>query len=182
MDCRQPDRLLIRKEVRHLPKGGRLFFAKSYSTRKCNYRCRHCLVSAPNAHHPQLPLQDFLHIIREIAVCGINRVDITGGEPFLRSDFEEIVKELSSFNIDIGTVFTNASLLTEDVLQMLKKYHQYPAFQLSFDGLGHHDWLRGVEGAELEADKAFRLLQKHELQPNMEKSKAGVTNGTVLLS
>ena len=182
MDCRQPDRLLIRKEVRHLPKGRRLFIAKSYSTRKCNYRCRHCLVSAPNAHHPQLPLQDCLHIIREIAVCGINRVDITGGEPFLRSDFEEIVKELSSFNIDIGTVFTNASLLTEDVLQMLKKYHQYPAFQLSFDGLGHHDWLRGVEGTELEADKAFRLLQKHELQPNMEKSKAGVTNGTVLLS
>ena len=132
-------------------------------TGKCNFSCRHCLVSAPAAHHPQLPLEDCLHIIREIASCGINQVDITGGEPLVRSDFEEIVKELSNFGIDIGTLFTNASLLTEDILQMLKKYHQRPAFQLSFDGLGHHDWLRGVEGAQLQADTAFRLLQKHDL-------------------
>ena len=131
-------------------------------TGRCNFRCRHCLVSAPAAHHPQLPLKDCLHIIREIAICGIRRVDITGGEPLVRGDFEEIVKNLSRFGIDIGTLFTNASLLTEDVLQMLMKYHQYPAFQLSFDGLGHHDWLRGVQGAEQQSDKAFRLLQKYE--------------------
>ena len=29
-------------------------------TGKCNFNCRHCLVSAPNAHHPQLPLEDCL--------------------------------------------------------------------------------------------------------------------------
>jgi hypothetical protein len=47
-------------------------------TGKCNFKCRHCLVSAPNAHHPQLPLSDCLHIVDEIAKCGVNRVDITG--------------------------------------------------------------------------------------------------------
>ena len=130
-------------------------------TGKCNFNCRHCLVSAPDARHPELPLKDCLHIIREIASCGIKRADLTGGEPLVRKDFEEIVKSLTQYGIDIGVLFTNASLLTEDTLRMLKKYHQYPGFQLSFDGLGHHDWLRGVPGAEKQADAAFRLLQKH---------------------
>ncbi|MBP3205333.1 MAG: radical SAM protein [Lachnospiraceae bacterium] len=131
-------------------------------TGKCNFRCRHCLVSAPDAHLSQLPMEDCLRIIREIAKCGIRRVDITGGEPLVRSDFEEIVGELSRFGIEIGTLFTNASLLTEAVLKMLLGYHQRPAIQISFDGLGHHDWLRGVEGAEAQADTAFRLLRKYE--------------------
>lgn len=129
-------------------------------TGRCNFNCRHCLVSAPDMHHPQLPLSDCLHIIDEMASCGINKVDITGGEPLVRNDFEEIVKALAEHGIDIGVLFTNASLLKEDVIMMMRKYHQYPTFQLSFDGLGHHDWLRGIKGAEEQADAAFRLLQK----------------------
>ena len=131
-------------------------------TGKCNFNCRHCLVSAPNAHHPQLPLGDCLHIVDEIARCGISRVDVTGGEPLVRNDFEEIVRALSDHGIDIGVLFTNASLLDAGILDMLEKHQQHPGFQLSFDGLGHHDWLRGVEGAEKQADAAFRLLKERE--------------------
>ena len=129
-------------------------------TGRCNFNCRHCLVSAPDAHHPQLPLADCLHIVDEIAACGILRVDITGGEPLVRRDFEEIVRALSRYGIDIGVLFTNGSLLSADTLDMLERYHQHPVFQLSFDGLGHHDWLRGVTGSEKDADAAFRLLQQ----------------------
>lgn len=129
-------------------------------TGKCNFRCRHCLVSAPEARHPQLPLEDCLHIVDEIASCGIRQVDITGGEPLLRKDFAQIVEALSKHGIDINIIFTNASLLNMHILEILKENHQHPAFQLSFDGLGHHDWLRGVKGAEEDADRAFRLLQQ----------------------
>ena len=128
-------------------------------TGKCNFQCRHCLVSAPLAHHPQLPLSDCIHIADEIAKCGINRVDITGGEPLVRRDFEEIVRILAERNIDIGIIFTNTSLLTAETLDMLERYRQHPTFQISFDGLGHHDWLRGVQGAEKQADQALRLLR-----------------------
>lgn len=129
-------------------------------TGKCNFQCRHCLVSAPEARHPQLPLEDCLHIIDSLAECGVLQVEITGGEPLLRDDFEQIVAALSGYHIEISVLFTNASLLTPAVLDMLKRYHQNPVFQLSFDGLGHHDWLRGVPGAEKEADAAFRLLRE----------------------
>ena len=132
-------------------------------TGRCNFRCRHCLVSAPEAQHPELPLSDCLYIVDEIAACGITRVDLTGGEPLVRRDFEEIVKALSRHHIDIGILFTNASLLEESTLDMLEYYHQRPVFQLSFDGLGHHDWLRGVKGAQKQADAAFALLRKRSL-------------------
>lgn len=129
-------------------------------TGKCNFNCRHCLVSAPDARHPQLPLHDCLRIVDQIAACGVLRVDITGGEPLVRRDFEEIVQALSRYGIDIGVLFTNASLLTPDTLDMLERHRQRPVFQLSYDGLGHHDWLRGVPGAEKDADAAFRLLRE----------------------
>ena len=92
-------------------------------TGKCNFNCRHCLVSAPKAHHPQLPLEDCLHIVDEIARCGITQVDITGGEPLVRRDFEQIVRVLTEKGIDISVIFTNASLLTPDILDMLEENH-----------------------------------------------------------
>ena len=128
-------------------------------TGKCNFSCRHCLVSAPDACHPQLPFEDCLKIMDQIAQCGIHQVDITGGEPLVREDYEEFFKELSKRGIFIRTFFTNASLLDDAVLDALARHGHRPAFQLSFDGLGHHDWLRGVDGAEEQADGAFRLLQ-----------------------
>ena len=131
-------------------------------TGKCNFNCRHCLVSAPGNHHPQLALTDCLKIVDEMSKCGVKNVDITGGEPLVRKDYEEIFKALGEKGIFIKVLFTNASLLDESVLETLEKYGHHPTFQLSFDGLGHHDWLRGVKGAEAQADAAFRMLQKYK--------------------
>lgn len=129
-------------------------------TGNCNFNCRHCLVSAPHHHQSQLPLQDCLHVVDEIARSGIKRVDLTGGEPFVRSDWREIVKALTERGITVGVIFTNASLLDDSVLDALTEYHQHPIIQISFDGKGHHDWLRGIPGAEERADAAFRLLSR----------------------
>lgn len=129
-------------------------------TGRCNFKCRHCLVSAPDNHHPEPTLDECMDIIRQIAQCGIHQVDITGGEPLVRRDCEAIFKALAEHHIFIRVFFTNASLLNEQVLDTLHKYGHCPAFQLSFDGKGHHDWLRGVKGAEEQADAAFKLLKK----------------------
>ncbi len=128
-------------------------------TGKCNFKCRHCLISAPDAHLVQLPLDDCLKIVDEIYKCGIRRVDITGGEPLVRADFEQIVKALAERHIDISLLYTNASLLTEKTLDMFERYHMHPNVQISYDGLGHHDWLRGIKGAEEDAQRALHLLK-----------------------
>ncbi|MDD6050148.1 MAG: radical SAM protein [Clostridiales bacterium] len=129
-------------------------------TGRCNFRCRHCLVSAPDGHHPEPTLDECLDVIRQMEDCGVHQVDITGGEPLVRRDCEAIFRALSEHRVFINTIFTNASLLTGEVLDLLKKHGHHPGFQLSFDGLGCHDWLRGVPGAEKQADAAFRLLKE----------------------
>lgn len=130
-------------------------------TGKCNMCCRHCLVSAPDHHQPQLPLEDLRHIADEIAACGVRNIDITGGEPLVRDDFAELVRIVSERDLVIRVMFTNGSLLDEQILKTLEEYGQKPIFQISFDGLEHHDWLRGVPGSEEKTAAAFRLLSEH---------------------
>lgn len=132
-------------------------------TGKCNYKCRHCLLSAPNNCHPQLPLEDCLHIIEQISKCGVRQIDITGGEPLVRSDFLVIAKALTEHKIHIRLIFTNASLLNEEVLEELERMGQHPSFQISYDGVGHHSWLRGIPGAEEELLSALKLLHKRKI-------------------
>jgi radical SAM protein with 4Fe4S-binding SPASM domain len=109
-----------------------------------------------------LPLDRCLHIARELASCGIKQVDLTGGEPLMRADIEEIVKSLTAYQIDIGTLFTNAALLTEKTLDIFERYNQHPVVQVSYDGKGHHDWMRGISGAEQTVIDAFRLLTERK--------------------
>ena len=127
-------------------------------TGKCNYRCRHCLVSAPTACHPEPSLDEILGIADQIVRCGVRVVDITGGEPLVRTDFMDVVRGLSERRITIRTLFTNTALLTGELLDQMEELGQHPAFQISYDGYGHHDWLRGIPGAEEEAKAACELL------------------------
>ena len=63
-------------------------------TGKCNYKCRHCYLSAPDAKYGELSHDDIMRIIPQIKECGINVVSLTGGEPLVRSDFFEIIDGL----------------------------------------------------------------------------------------
>lgn len=35
-----------------------------------------------------------------------------------------------------------------------------PEFNMSFDGVGTHDWLRGIDGAERDVERAFLLCRE----------------------
>lgn len=56
-------------------------------TGRCNYKCRHCLISAPHAKLGELSHDECMKIIRELASCGIRQLSVTGGEPLARADF-----------------------------------------------------------------------------------------------
>ena len=127
-------------------------------TGRCNYRCRHCLLSAPTLEQVQLSLEDCKHIINELETSGVSNIDISGGEPLVRRDFWQIIDELSKANIQVRTIFTNGRLINEKFINELNKRNMYPAFQISFDGVGFHDWLRGVDKAEEETIRAIKLL------------------------
>jgi radical SAM protein with 4Fe4S-binding SPASM domain len=129
-------------------------------TGRCNYRCRHCFAAAdlnPTAAHPST--EQCLAFVEQLASCGIRHVWLTGGEPLLREDFLTIARALAEAGIRIEDIGTNASLITPDLLDALWETGHHPQFNVSFDGLGHHDWLRGTEGAEERTLKAIALLK-----------------------
>lgn len=132
-------------------------------TGNCNYKCRHCFMSSPHAKYRQLKLEEIIHVLDELVRCGIKKVEITGGEPLVHKDFKKVVEEISKRNLKLTVLYTNGMLLNEDIINILKDNNQRPTIQISFDGIGYHDWMRGIEGAEKAAIKAIKLCRNNNL-------------------
>jgi len=78
-------------------------------TGRCNYRCIYCR-TGNGAVEPELPIEDYLRLIRVFVSLGIEKVRLTGGEPLLRRGLVELVQELSS----IRTPFNETGFLLPD--------------------------------------------------------------------
>ncbi len=128
-------------------------------TGRCNYRCKHCFMSAPDAKCGELSHEQIMKTVQELSDCGVMKVSLTGGEPLLRKDFLEIVDALIERDIRITQIYSNGALVREPLLKALDERGIHPEFNMSYDGVGWHDWLRGVPGAEEAVDTAFRLCR-----------------------
>lgn len=137
-------------------------------TGRCNYRCRHCYMDAPDGALGELSTEKALALIDEMAACGVLHVDITGGEPFVRKDFWRLVDHILSHKIVIGKIYTNGWLLNESVLDEFEQRGIRPAFSVSFDGVNWHDWMRGIKGAEQAALNALKLCKARGFRTDVE--------------
>ena len=137
-------------------------------TGKCNFKCKHCYLSAPHSKFGELSHETCINIIKQLAECGIMNVSITGGEPLYRSDFIEIIDELLKNKINISQIYSNAALINDELLDKLESRGIKPEFSISFDGIGWHDWIRGIKGAEKMAINAFKLLNKRGFPIDVE--------------
>lgn len=129
-------------------------------TGKCNFNCKHCFMAADNAPiMGEFSWDECAAFIGECEKCGIQNFTLTGGEPMLHPHFMDIVREISRRGMDVAELNTNGSLLTSDILDEFKALGLDTEIKISFDGLGHHDWLRGVPGAETKALNAIKLAK-----------------------
>ena len=127
-------------------------------TGRCNFRCRHCYMDAPDGKLGELSTEEALNLIDQMAACGVLRVDLTGGEPLVRKDFWQLVDRILSHGMVIDQLYTNGWLLDESVLDAFERRGFKPEMDISFDGTGGwHDWMRGKPGAEEAALRAMRL-------------------------
>lgn len=125
-------------------------------TGHCNYRCKHCYMSAPDAKFGQLSHAQVMDIVQQLIDCGIRQVSLTGGEPLVRRDFLQIVDALLAGDIQITTIYSNGKLVTDELLDALAFRGIHPEFNMSHDGVeGWHDWLRGVPDAGKIVEEAF---------------------------
>jgi cyclic pyranopterin phosphate synthase len=64
-------------------------------TDRCNYRCVYCRTGNEGAQYTELPIADYLRMVRVMVGLGIEKIRLTGGEPLLRSGLTEMVAELA---------------------------------------------------------------------------------------
>ncbi|MEM1557510.1 MAG: GTP 3',8-cyclase MoaA [Thermoproteota archaeon] len=79
-------------------------------TEKCNLKCFFCHREWDPSDKCSLEPKDIGRIVEAASSLGINRVKITGGEPLLRSDIVEIIREVSPLVKEVSLV-TNGILL-----------------------------------------------------------------------
>lgn len=90
----------------------------------CNMDCRMCYVrmskEQQEAVHPLRTAEEWLSLAAEAKKQGLFYLLLTGGEPFLRPDFQEIFTGLHRMGF-ILTVNSNGTLIDESVIAWLKK-------------------------------------------------------------
>ena len=64
-------------------------------TDRCNYKCVYCRTGNEGAQFTELPIADYLRMVRLFVSLGVEKVRLTGGEPMMRRDIETIIGKLA---------------------------------------------------------------------------------------
>lgn len=127
-------------------------------TSLCNLRCKHCLTYDRCDNRADFSLDEIREIIRDIAQMKIFSVAVFGGEPFVRLDIIEILREIAKYPINIS-INTNGTLIDEAMARELAPFRA--AFTVSLDGSSSSvvEKIRG-KGVFEKTIKAIELLKK----------------------
>lgn len=101
----------------------------------CNLTCTHCLVSSGPGGIAGRSTEEMVALVDEAAKLGVERVFITGGEPFLRKDIFDLAKHITETRGAELIVLTNATLFAGRIREQLASLDRDRVrFQVSIDG------------------------------------------------
>lgn len=149
--------------------------------------CRHCFMAADQAPvMEEYTWEECLQILDDCEECGVQNLTLTGGEPMLHPHFMDLLKEISKRRLCILDINTNGTLINDDMLREIKEIFPGLRFKISFDGIGHHDWMRNRKGAEEIAIEAIKFCKQYgfrvEVQTNVHPGNIDSILPTVELS
>jgi cyclic pyranopterin phosphate synthase len=93
------------------PYGRKISSLRISITSRCNLNCFYCHNEGQNGYENEISPKEIVEIIKVAAGLGIKRIKFSGGEPLVRTDFEEILSSLPSLQNVSAT--TNGVLLSE---------------------------------------------------------------------
>jgi len=117
--------------------GRKISYLRLAVTDRCNFRCQYCMPAEGIQiveRAELLTFKEMYRITRVLSELGVNKVRLTGGEPFVRRDFMNFLESLS-FNdrLDQINITTNGALIGEHIAALEKM--KINAVNLSIDSL-----------------------------------------------
>ena len=131
----------------------------------CNLSCSHCLVGSGPSGEKGLPLERWIALIDRAAELGLERLYLTGGEPFVRRDIFALLKHATEEKGLETIVLTNGTAFGTNVRKGIAGLDRSRIhFQVSIDGArpatndpirGAGTFVRALDGARFLADSDF---------------------------
>ena len=145
------------------PVGERLWLYVNFD---CNLQCDYCCVrSSPGAARRALGIDAVRRIAAEAPPLGVRAFFVTGGEPFLLPDIDDLVLALAA--AAPVTLLTNGMLFRGSRLAALRRLpRERVTLQVSLDSptadlhdlhRGEGAWQRAVDGIEIARGEGFRV-------------------------
>ncbi len=126
-------------------------------TKRCNFKCTHCMVDAGRPHADEMDTAAMTELVRALVDCGVTELAWSGGEPLLRKD----LVELSRFGQQLGLTYglaTNGYLADEQTLVPLRDAG-LRVVQISLDGVNAEKAHRYRKGPRDAFDRAIRAVK-----------------------
>ncbi len=136
-------------------------------TDRCNLACAHCYMDAKTLQQGganELGTREVCDLLDQIAErSSETMIVLTGGEPLLRADLEELVAHGARLGLAM-VIGTNGMALTDKRVQSLKAAGALGA-GISIDSLDpqQHDAFRGLPGAWEKTLNGIEACKRHEL-------------------
>jgi len=118
--------------------GRQINYVRLAVTDRCNLRCQYCMPAHGIEIVPRqelLTYKEMYRVIRVLTELGVNKIRLTGGEPFVRKDFVGFL-EMLSFNdlLEDINITTNGALIYKHI-KTLEKLKKVKNINLSIDSL-----------------------------------------------
>ena len=122
-------------------------------TSRCDCSCVHCSARDRRALD-ELPLHTWRRIISRLQEMGVSILGLTGGEPLMRADLEQLIQAIDDRSVSY--VFTNGRRMTASRARALADAGLF-GLGVSLDSpvAAEHDARRGVAGVHAAALKAM---------------------------
>ncbi|MCI2229292.1 GTP 3',8-cyclase MoaA [Polaribacter sp. MSW13] len=147
--------------------GRQMEYVRLAVTDRCNLRCQYCMPAHGIDIVPRqelLTFKEMYRLIRVLTELGVNKVRLTGGEPFVRKDFVEFLKMLSYNDLlDAINITTNGALISQHISK-IEALEKVKNINLSIDSLDREKFAKITRRDVFpEVYKTFELLEKSSL-------------------
>lgn len=136
------------------------FYVQFYVSNVCYLKCKMCNIVEANADIHPFKTENIGMIADNLVKVGAGVVLLTGGEPFLRDDIDEIVRIFKSRGLDIR--LQTAGLYSKR--EKIRKCVQYGArdINVSLDSLDERlsDYINGAEGSWRNAIRTISFISR----------------------